>query len=168
MSFNFDELLIQGKDAADLVQQNKNEIEEVYEKLGHSLSSFLALDIKFEEDVEYKKENNNTAIHRSAIDILALHSVGFPKSRELTGYNYIFIKHEKTDVKKSLMKVKRSNGGYPITVVHEKNHYVADNQKEFADAVGVVVSDYQTHLMLRSFKRLVDEAIKKAAVVDKS
>ncbi|CAH6926729.1 conserved hypothetical protein [Vibrio chagasii] len=152
MSFNFDELLNQGKEAANLVTQNNREIKEVFTKLNTSLSRFLEVEIQFLEEIEYEDDG------KAAI----LRAVSMFEPRVKTGYNNISIKHEETNVKRHFMSVKRSSEGYPITVVHEKNHYVADNQDEFAQAVGTVVSNSQTHLMFRGFKRAIDKAIEES------
>ncbi|PMN73672.1 hypothetical protein [Enterovibrio norvegicus] len=147
MSFNFGVLLNQGKEAADLVTENRRQVREVFNKLNDALSEFLGLDITLAEEVEYEH-------HDSAMHLRVLVSLG---ERKKTGYDKILIKHEISGVEKKLMMIKRSADGYPITVVHEKNHYVADNQDEFAGAIGLVLSSSQTHLMFNSFRRLVRE-----------
>ncbi|MDE1312641.1 hypothetical protein L9W73_17000 [Vibrio aestuarianus] len=157
MSFNFDELLNQGKDAADLVTQNKREINEVLTNLKESISRFLELDIKFMEQTQY--EDDKPSVYRVATMF---------EPRKKTGYSYILIENEETGVSKTLMTIKRSSEGYPIKVVHDKNHYSADNQSEFAQAVGSVVSNSQTHLMFRGFKRSVEEKRQQTLDADKS
>ncbi|HFG2128679.1 TPA: hypothetical protein ACGF4W_003620 [Vibrio cholerae] len=147
MSFNFDELLNQGKDAADLVTRNNGEISEVLTNLKQSISRFLELEINFLEQVQYEEDENHSPLRFAKM---------FEPLKK-TGYNNILIEHEETGITKTLMTIKRSNDGYPIKVVHDKNHYSADNQSEFAQAVGAVVSNSQTHLMFRSFKRAVEE-----------
>ncbi|MCG3826847.1 hypothetical protein [Photobacterium damselae] len=147
MSFNFDELLSQGKDAADLVTQNESEINEVLINLLDSISRFMELDIKFTEQDQYEGDNK-PAFYKIATML---------EPGKKTGYSYILIVNEETGVSKTLMTIKRSSEGYPIKVVHDKNHYSADNQSEFAQAVGSVVSNSQTHLMFRGFKRSVEE-----------
>lgn len=158
MSFNFDELLNQGKDAADLVTQNKREINEVLTNLKESISRFLELDIKFMEQTQYE-DDDKPSVYKVATMF---------EPRKKTGYSYILIENEETGVSKILMTIKRSSEGYPIKVVHDKNHYSADNQSEFAQAVGSVVSNSQTHLMFRAFKRSVEEKRQQILDADKS
>lgn len=158
MSFNFDELLNQGKDAADLVTQNKREINEVLTNLKESISRFLELDIKFMEQTQYE-DDDKPSVYKVATMF---------EPRKKTGYSYILIENEETGVSKILMTIKRSSEGYPIKVVHDKNHYSTDNQSEFAQAVGSVVSNSQTHLMFRAFKRSVEEKRQQTLDADKS
>ncbi|EKO3914745.1 hypothetical protein P0F25_003487 [Vibrio metschnikovii] len=147
MSFNFDELLNQGKDAADLVTRNNREIDEVLNDLKVSISKFLDLDIDFVEKEQYEDEIQPSLY--SVANIL--------RPRKKTGYKYLLIEHEATGISKTLMTIKRSSEGYPTKVVHEKNNYSADNQSEFAQAVGAVIANPQTHLMFRNFIRAVLE-----------
>ena len=59
-----------------------------------------------------------------------------------------------------MFKLKRSDDVYPITIAKERNHIVSDEQSEFANAVGQIVSNSQFHLQLNSFKRQVEEKVK--------
>lgn len=149
MSFNFDELLNQGKEAAELVTENNREIREIFISLKDSLSRFLELEIDLVEDVKYEDEGKPTFLRAASMF----------EPRKKTGYNDVSVKYNETNTKRKLMSIKRSKEGYPITVVCDKDHYVADNQAEFAEAIGTVVSNSQTHLMFRGFKRTIAEVL---------
>lgn len=151
MSFNFDELLNKGNEAADLAVQNNSEIKAVLDDLEASLARFLGIDIKLIEEIEYE-DDGMSPFKRTA-------SIFEPRKK--TGYNYISISHEEAGIKRKIMKIKRSNEGYPIVVVDGKNHYSSDNQSEFADAVGIVITNSQTHLIFRAFSRNVKETLEK-------
>jgi len=150
MSFNFDELLQQGKGAADNVIQNRREIKAVLNDLESSLSQFLEIPVKFEEYIEYVKNDN---------DPLTRLTNPF-KPKEKTGFNTVHIVSTDVEYSKEVFKLKRSDDVYPITLVRERSHSVADNQSEFASAVGQIVSNSQFHLQLNSFKRQVEEKLK--------
>jgi len=150
MSFNFDELLQQGKGAAENVLKNKREIKEVLNDLENSLSQFLEMPIKFKEYIGYVKGDNDPFMRIAS---------SF-KPREKTGYNEVHIVSEQVDLSKEVFQLKRSDDVYPITIVRDRNHTVADDQKEFASAIGQVVSNSQFHLQLNSFKRQVEEKLK--------
>ncbi|MEW6989641.1 hypothetical protein AADZ91_03035 [Colwelliaceae bacterium 6441] len=150
MNFNFDELLQQGKGAAENVLKNKREIKAVLKDLENSLSQFLEMPIKFEEYIGYVK-NDNDPFTRLA---------GSFKPREKTGFNEVHIVSEQVDFSKEVFQLKRSDDVYPITIVRDRNHSVADDQSEFASAVGQIVSNSQFHLQLNSFKRQVEEKLK--------
>lgn len=154
MTFNFDELLLQGDSAAKLVIQSNAEIEEVFDELKSSLSRFLELDVTLVEEIEYEE------------DPLPIKNF-FSYNRTATGYNLIFIKHELSNIRKYLMSIKRSPDGYPIIVVYDRNQYVADDKSEFAQGVGRVISNAQVHLALKVFKRNVAEEQKKAEAKEK-
>ncbi|OQU55955.1 hypothetical protein [Vibrio parahaemolyticus] len=151
MSFNFDELLNKGNEAADLVVQNNSEIKAVLDDLEASLARFLGIDIKLVEEIEYEDDGKHPFMRTATIF----------EPRKRTGYNHISVLHEETGVKQKIMTIKRSNEGYPIVVVDGKNHYSSDNQSEFADAVGSVVTNSQTHLIFRAFARNVKESLEK-------
>ena len=153
MSFNFDELLNQGRDAANLVIQNKREIKDVFDNLESSLSRFLELEVTIVEETAYEDDNKHPIMR----------TVTLFEPRKITGYNYVSVRHEESGVKRQLMLVKRSSEGYPITVVDGKNHYTADTQGEFAQALGTVIANSQTNLKLRGLKRAVAEALEKSA-----
>jgi hypothetical protein len=150
MSFNFDELLKQGKGAAENVIQNKKEIKAVLNDLQSSLSQFLEIPIKFEEYIEYVKKDSNP---------LTIMNLQF-KPREKTGFNVVHIVSEQVKCSKEVFKIKRSDDVYPITIVRDRNHSVADDQSEFASSIGQIVSNSQFHLQLNSFKREVEEKLK--------
>lgn len=163
MSFDFYDLLNQGKEAADSVTKNNNEISEVLTSLKESISNFLEFDIKFREEIEYEARDKATASKPSSMFFVRSTLI---ESLKPTGYTNIYIEHEETGVlSKVLLTIKRSSEGYPVKVVHEKNHYSADNQSEFAQAIGAVVSNAQTHLMFRSFQRAVEEKRQQALVM---
>ncbi|MCD9501754.1 hypothetical protein GLP37_06150 [Photobacterium phosphoreum] len=150
MPINFDELLSQGNDAADLVIQNRSEINAVFENLRSSLSRFFAFEIRFVEEPEYEDENKTPM---SRISLMMTHP------RKLTGYNHVYIESEEAGIRRKLTSIKRSPEGYPVTIVNAKNHYVAEIQEEFAAALGCVVSNPQTHLMFRNFKKNVHKIL---------
>lgn len=150
MSFNFDELLKQGKGAAENVIQNRKEIKAVLKDLQSSLSQFLEIPIKFEEYIEYVKQDPAS---------LALMTLQF-KPREKTGFNVVHIVSEQIECSKEVFKIKRSDDVYPIRIVRDRNHSVADDQSEFASSIGQIVSNSQFHLQLNSFKREVEEKLK--------
>ncbi|WP_340642592.1 hypothetical protein [Photobacterium damselae] len=150
MSFDFDELLSKGFDAANLVIQNNNEINAVFDDLEASLTKFLGIKITLIEDIEYENKTKNPLMLTSSIF----------EPRKRTGYNSISIYSEEADIKRRIMKIKRSNEGYPIVVVDGKNHYLSDNQREFVEAVGSVIVNPQTHLTFRAFKESYEKALK--------
>lgn len=150
MSFNFDELLQQGKGAAENVIQNRREIKAVLNDLQSSLSQFLEIPIKLEEYIEYVQND---------LEPLARISLQF-KPKEKTGFNVVRIVSEQVDCSKEVFKIKRSDDVYPITIVRDRNHSVADDQSEFASSIGQIVSNSQFHLQLNSFKREVEEKLK--------
>jgi hypothetical protein len=150
MSFNFDELLQQGKGAAENVLKNKREIKEVLTDLENSLSQFLEIPIKFVEYIGYVK-NDDDAFMRMTNAF---------KPKEKTGYNEVHIASKQVEFSKEVFQLKRSDDVYPITIVRERNHSVADDQSEFASAIGQIVSNSQFHLQLNSFKRQVEEKLK--------
>lgn len=149
MSFNFDELLQKGKGAAENVIQNRNEIKAVLNDLESSLAQFLELEIEFEERTEYVHDSSGPLFR--AANLL--------KPHEKTGFNVIYIKSTLVSVEKAMFKLKRSDDVYPITIAKERNHLVSDEQSEFANAVGEIVSNSQFHLQLNSFKRQVEEKL---------
>jgi hypothetical protein len=146
MSFSFDELLQQGKGAAENVLKNRREIEEVLDDLKDSLTKFLDLEIEFEERIEYVRDGRDPFTGASSIFT----------QKEKTGFNVVYIKSKSVTVEKEIFKLKRSDDVYPITVAKERNHLVSDEQSEFANAVGQIVSNSQFHLHLNSFKRQVE------------
>lgn len=150
MSFNFDDLLKQGKGAAENVIQNRKEIKAVLDDLQSSLSQFLEIPIKIEEYIEYVEQNP------ASLAVMALQL----KQREKTGFNVVHIVSEQVECSKEVFKIKRSDDVYPITIVRDRNHSVADDQSEFASSIGQVVSNSQFHLQLNSFKREVEEKLK--------
>jgi hypothetical protein len=148
MSFNFDDLLNQGKEAADNVIQNEKEVDAVLKDLKVSLSKFLNFDISFQKRTEYKERG--LADHfLSAANML--------KPKELTGYDLFYIENVQFGVEKLFFKIKISNDIYPVSIVFNKNEFVSDNQEELAASIGEVVSNSQTHLMFNSFVREVNE-----------
>jgi len=150
MSFNFDELLQQGKGAAENVLKNKREIKEVLTDLENSLSQFLETPIKFKEYIGYVKQDNDPFRRITSSFI----------PREKTGYNEVHIVSEEVELSKEVFQLKRSDDVYPITIVRDRNHSVADDQNEFAMAIGQIASNSQFHLQLNSFKRQVKEKLK--------
>tara|TARA_Y100000052_G_scaffold21286_1_gene21387 strand:+ start:2180 stop:2671 length:492 start_codon:yes stop_codon:yes gene_type:complete len=148
MSFNFDAILQQGKVAAENVKKNRAQIKEVLSDLEESLKRFLDVDLKHEQRIEYLQNQD---------PMLAL--TNMLKPTEITGYKLLYIKNKKSDEDLFLFKIKFSEDIYPVTIVREKNHIVADDQNEFADAVGQIMSSSQLHLKLGSFRRRVDEKI---------
>lgn len=149
MSFNFENLLNQGKESANLVIKNNSEIEQVIDAFRSSLASFLELNINFTEEIEYEDDTNILATQMRLASLF--------EPRKKTGYSYICIKHNETGITRRLIKIQRSNDGYPISVVIDKSHYISDNQEELAHALGAIASNSQTHLTLRAFQRMVEE-----------
>lgn len=150
MSFNFDELLQQGKGAAENVMKNRSEIRSVLTDLENSLSKFLGMSIKLEEHTEYVQGDQNP---------ITMFANSF-KPKEKTGFNLVSIKSTEVDISKELFKLKYSDDVYPITIVRERSHLVADDQSEFASSIGQIASSSQFHLQLNSFKRQVDAKLK--------
>lgn len=146
MPINFEDLLNLGKESADLVIQNNSEIDVTIESFRVSLSIFLNLNINFTEEIEYEDDTNSFAFRTRLFE-----------PRKKTGYSYICVQHIETGVTRRLIKIQRSNDGYPITVIIDKSHYINDNQEEFARALGAIASNSQTHLTLRTFQRMVEE-----------
>lgn len=149
MAFNFDEMLQQGKGAAENVIKNQKEIKEVLEDLENSLSQFLGMPIKLEEYIGYVKNDDDPFVYMAKI----------LKPREKTGYDEVHISSEQVDLTKEIFQLKYSDDIYPVTIVRDRNHSVADNQSEFVSAIGQIVSNSQFHLQLNSFKRQVKEKL---------
>lgn len=150
MSFNFDDLLQQGKGAAENVIQNSKEIKSVLDDLEISLSKFLSMPIRFEENIEYVQDHS---------DPFSFFSNQF-KPKEITGFNVVSIVSIETGISKEVFKLKRSDDVYPITIVRGRNHSVVDDQSEFASSIGQIASNPQFHLQLNAFKRQVEEKLK--------
>lgn len=148
MSFNFDEFLQIGKTAAENVSKNNNEVTAVLADLKHSLSTFLGIDIEFDERIEYELPDRFKMVINPFL----------PK--EKTGFRALYITTPGTAAEIELFKLKRSQEVYPITIAMDQNRVVADDQDEFANAVGQLVSNSQFHLHLNSFKRKVDDELK--------
>ncbi|MNU03063.1 hypothetical protein D3C72_2469670 [compost metagenome] len=51
--------------------------------------------------------------------------------------------------------MKKSENGYPVTVVHNKKEITADSQEDLSAALGIIVSDPKTIFKLRSFSNEV-------------
>jgi hypothetical protein len=151
MHINFIDLLQQGKDAAENVIQNKKEIKSVLSDLEGSLSQFLEIPIKLEQHIEY--------VEYAELDQLSRLALQF-KPKEKTGFNVVRIVNKQTELSNEVFKLKHSDDVYPVTIVRERNHSVADNQSEFASAIGQIVSGSQFHLQLNSFKRMVEVSLK--------
>lgn len=149
MSFNFNELLLQGKSAAEDVIQNRKEIKSVISELQNSLSSFLEMPIRLVERIEYI-QNDSDIMTKLSFQI---------KPKEKTGFNLIYIVNEDVDLSKEVFKIKRSDDVYPVTIVRDRNHSVADDKSEFASALGQIASSSQFHLQLNAFKREVEEKL---------
>lgn len=154
MSFNFEELLNKGQEAGDQVIKNNNEITEVLDSLETSMSNFLRMDIVLLESVEYERVNHSNK------PLVALGIFNYPDKQE-TGNNIISIKHKEFAIEKFLFLLKRTNDGYPITVIYGKANYVAESQEEFSSAIGLVISTPKTNLLLREFKQDVEAAMEK-------
>jgi hypothetical protein len=148
MTYNFDELLLQGKSAAENVVQNRSEIEAVLDQLQRSLSQFLSIPIKFDETIEYVQDPD--PLSNLIIQL---------RPKEKTGFNIVCIHNEETKYSKGMFKIKLSDDVYPVTLVREKNRYVADNKSEFEAALGEIVSNSQFHLKLNSFRKKVEEIL---------
>jgi hypothetical protein len=149
MHFNFDELLQEGKGAAENVIQNGREVKAVLNNLQNSLSQFLEIPIKFQESIEYVQDDP---------DLISKGGLNF--KAEETGFKVVHIVSEQVKCSKEVFKLKHSQTIYPITVVEDKNYSVADDQSEFASVIGKIVSNSQFHLQLHSFKSLVEEKLK--------
>lgn len=77
-------------------------------------------------------------------------------SRKATGNNILDIVDSATSHNQRLCLLKRSDNGYPITVIDGKHHYRADTQDELVAAFGQVLSNPQTHLKFREFKNKIN------------
>ncbi|WP_367107521.1 hypothetical protein [uncultured Psychrobacter sp.] len=152
MAFNFDKLLQQGKGAAENVVKNQKEIKEVLEDLENSLGQFLEIPIKLEEYIGYVKNEEDPFVYIAKM----------LKPREKTGYDEVHISSEQVNLTKEIFQLKYSDDIYPVTIVRDRNHSVADNQSEFAAAIGQIVSNPQFHLQLNSFKRQVEEKLQES------
>ncbi|WP_394171343.1 hypothetical protein [Saccharospirillum alexandrii] len=149
MAFNFDDLLKQGKGAAEDVIQNRKEVKDVLHDLELSLSKFLEIEVKLKEYIEYVEAD---------YDPMAALAQRF-KPKEKTGFDVVKIVSEQVEISKEVFKLKRSDDIYPIKVVRDRNHSIADDQKEFASAIGEIASNSQFHLQLNSFKKEVEEKL---------
>jgi len=146
MTFNFDDLLLQGKGAAENVIKNREEVQSVLNDLEKALSNFLGISVKFEEQAEYVQHDTNP---------IAIFANPF-KPREKTGFNIVNIVNVETEISKEVFKLKRSDDVYPITVVRERSHSVANDQSDFASSIGQIASNSQFHLQLKAFKKQVE------------
>ena len=142
MSFNFDSLLTQGKEAAENVLRNQSEINAVFSNLEKSLSNFLSIDIYFEERPEYKHIGKPSFFE-------PLSELSTP--REKTEFNLVYIKRTNSHLEKAIFKIKHSDLGYPVTLVKGKQHYVCSNKSELEESLGDIVANPQLHLTLKSF-----------------
>ena len=147
MDLNFDELLNQGQGAAENVLKNRKEIKSVLHDLQNSLSKFLSMSIELKESIEFVEENSNS-ITRLAIQF---------KPKEKTGFNVVSIVSKEVDYSQELFKIRRSDEVYPITLVRDREHMVADDQTEFSSSIGQIVSKAQFHFKLKSFKKKVEQ-----------
>lgn len=146
MKFDFTKTLQHGHDAAEQVIKNNNEIEEIFKSLAISLNEYLDLKIELMETVEYESNNKTKIFNPFEIKVK-------------TGRNIISLRHEETDVSKALFYIIRSEHGYPITVILDRDNYVADNQMDFYAAISTVISNGQTNIRIREFKRAVERAL---------
>lgn len=151
MEFNFEEFLTKGNDAANKVINNKKEIQEVLVGMKTSLSKFLNMELEIVEETEYE-DDPSVPMHVSAF----ISSMSVSK-RKKTGFIYISIKHISDKIKDEcyLFRLKRSPDGYPIIVAKDSFHIVSENQKEFSSAIGEILADAQTHIMLKQYVRKV-------------
>ena len=150
MSFNFDELLQQGKTAAEIVEHNEMQIKEVLEDLENSLARFLDIPVALKEVTGYVKNHSTPLI--TAIEIIK-------KPREKTGYMEVHIESRQVTYSQEIFQLKRSDNIYPITIVRERHRSVADNLDEFVSEIQQIASNAQLHLQLKSFKRTVQELV---------
>lgn len=146
MEFNFEDLLKQGHEAAEIVIKNKSEIEETFRLLERSISNFIEIEVSIieEEEYDFDEKPRNKLMNAFIIP-----------SQVATGYNLVSIKHPETNVSKYLFSIKRSSDGYPITVVFGKANFIAETQDELRNTIGLVISKPDINLALRSFKREV-------------
>ncbi|WP_444906682.1 hypothetical protein ACJJIR_20870 [Microbulbifer sp. SSSA008] len=144
MNFRFDELLQEGKANADIVAKNNNEIQAVVDLLARSVTSFLDFRVEIFEEAEYETPS-------SALQRIASNNLLESNKRKPTGYAVLYFRNPEADIKKPFVRIKRSEDGYPISVIHKKNHIVCENQLEFGSALGQVISDPQLHLSLKTF-----------------
>jgi len=159
MTFKFDELLLKGQEAANVVEQNKVEIEGVFSELKTSLAAFLSFDIHYCEKLE--KENEKDASNASnalSEELRAISQINYfrPKVQpKYTGYKLVSLESV-NKVSAVLFKYKESSEGYPIVLGFEKQLYNCFSKEELGDALGLMVSDSSLHLKLKSFKAKVN------------
>lgn len=144
MEFNFEDLLKQGHEAAEIVIRNNSEIDEIFKSLAHSISNFIEIKVSLIEEKEYEFDEKSRN---------KLMSTFIVPSKVATGYNLVSIINPETNVSKSLFSIKRSGDGYPITVVFGKANFIAETQDELRSTIGLVISKPEINLALRSFKR---------------
>lgn len=154
MAFDFKKQLQAGKEAADNLLKNRNEIKDVLKDLVISLEEFLGIELTLEEYVEYEKTGPEQ------IDLQKVF-FGITKPKVMTGFNVLILKNNETEIEQKLFKIKRSKDIYPVTIETDNNRYVSENQYEFAESIGQSVSDSQIHLLLKSFSRKVKEKMEK-------
>lgn len=140
MNFNFEEHLNIGKAAAELVTKNKSEIEFVFNAFKNALSKFLEIDISLAAEVEYESEKH---------PLIAIGKIWEPKKP--TGRTNVYMANKDNSIRSIIFSLEEHKNGYPITIIHEKNYFVADTQDEVANALNEISTNSQFHLLLNSF-----------------
>lgn len=160
MEFNFNDYLTKGNEAAEKVINNRKEINNVMSEMRKSLIQFLEIELLLLEEAEYEDDILNENIRQG---LSAFQPFNGMMKRQTTGFTKISLVSDNDKIKDKcyLFKLKRSGDGYPIVVAKNEIHLVADNQSEFASAIGEVLADAQTHIQLKQFVRKIKNILDK-------
>lgn len=152
MNINFAEMLEQGAQAVKITVKNKDEIGHVFADFQQSIADFLNIDIMLYDDTEFEEH----------IDpIRKTQALVFGESRKPTGYKLLSIKAGHVTLHKSLFKYKEDPDGYPVVINYTHQRYICNTQSELVNALGLIASDPQIHLIFNEFKQQYATTTKK-------
>jgi hypothetical protein len=143
MKFNFEDSLNKGKTAAELVITNNKEIKAVFDQFRDALSKFIQIEIELKEENEYETNRNDKSTLGLIGRILA--------DSKPTGKTNIFIQNKNGTIRNQLFTIEKNKNGYPISIIFQKDCFVASNQVEVANAIDEISMNPQFHLSLNSF-----------------
>lgn len=148
MEMNFKELLMQGESAANEIVRNHNEIETVLRELEKAISEHIKIMINLHSTPQIEQTLPNLS---KEVGVFA--SLLSPKKE--TGFEIMSLHHDETSIDKPIFLMKKSENGYPVTVVHNKKEITADSQEDLTAALGIIIADPKTIFKLRSFSNEV-------------
>lgn len=144
MDFNFKELLKQGESAANEIVTNHNEIESVLKDLEKAISEHINISIHLHSIPQIEDSLPNLSKKDTFLASLL-------SQKKETGYEIISLHHDETSTDKPIFLMKKSEHGYPVTIIHNKIEMTAASQQDLSAALGVVVADPKTIFKLRAF-----------------